>query len=220
MTITKPNIILAGGTGLIGQSVMAYLTLHPELVNALYIPTRSPITTQHNHFITLANDEFFTLQEPIAELGIICLGTTKKQAGSAQGLYRIDHDLVLKFAKQMQALGVRRLAVVSSFGANANSLSHYLKCKGEMERDVSQLGFEQLIFARPGPLVGERSAPRRDEIIVQKLLKVVSPIMLGPLQNLRPVQADDVAKYLIKSLCHESHTSNTTIAHYRQLSNS
>ncbi|GAD89809.1 hypothetical protein VHA01S_028_00080 [Vibrio halioticoli NBRC 102217] len=219
MTITKPNIILAGGTGLIGQAVIDYLAQHLELIDTLYLPTRSPIHAQDSRFIALSNEAFFTLEEPIAELGIICLGTTKKQAGSAQALYRIDHDLVLKFAKQMQALGVRKLAVVSSFGANPNSLSHYLKCKGEMERDVSQLGFEQLIFARPGPLVGARSTPRRDEIMVQKLLKVVSPIMLGPLKNLRPVQADDVAKYLIQSLCQESHTSNTTIAHYRQLTN-
>ncbi|GAD79506.1 NAD-dependent epimerase/dehydratase family protein [Vibrio ezurae] len=218
MTITKPNIILVGGTGLIGQQVIKHLSNHPKWCGTLYAPTRRSIGSQSTDFlVSLSNDEFFTLDHLDATLGIICLGTTKKQAGSNEGLYQIDHDLVLRFAKKMKALGVQRLAVVSSLGANPNAWSHYLKCKGEMERDVHLLEFEHIIFARPGPLVGKRAIPRVDETVLQNIMKVIRPLMLGPLHNLRPIHAQDVAQFLVSSVCAKHTLPSITIATYQQL---
>ncbi|GEA61012.1 NAD(P)H-binding protein [Vibrio comitans] len=217
MEITKPNLILAGGTGLIGQHAIDYLLQHPEYVDNIYAVTRRPLAQSADSLVTLPNDEFDSSLTIKASLGLICLGTTKKQAGSNEALYRIDHDLVISFAKTMKSLGVKRLGVVSSYGAKTESPSHYLKCKGEMERDLRQLGFEHLIIARPGPLLGERSLPRWDEVVLQKVLKVVKPVMVGPIENLRPILAQDVASYLVDGLCNEANDSGETIAHYREM---
>ncbi|GEA50945.1 nucleoside-diphosphate sugar epimerase [Vibrio inusitatus NBRC 102082] len=217
MEITKPNLILAGGTGLIGQLAIRYLLQHPEYVDKIYAPTRRPLTLSADSLISLSNDEFNSSLEINASIGLICLGTTKKQAGSNEALYRIDHDLVVSFAKTMKNLGVKRLGVVSSYGAKVESPSHYLKCKGEMERDLQQLGFERLIFARPGPLQGERTAPRWDEVVLQQVLSVIKPMMLGPIKNLRPIHAQDVANYLVDSLCIDVNDSGETIANYREM---
>ncbi|GAB7220041.1 NAD-dependent epimerase/dehydratase family protein [Vibrio comitans] len=217
MEITKPNLILAGGTGLIGQHAIDYLLQHPEYVDKIYAPTRRPLSQSTDSLIALSNEEFDSSLTINVSLGLICLGTTKKQAGSNEALYRIDHDLVISFAKTMKSLGVKRLGVVSSYGAKAESSSHYLKCKGEMERDLQQLGFEHLIIARPGPLQGERMAPRWDEVVIQKVLKIVKPIMLGPLENLRPILAQDVAIYLVDKLCNDVSSRGVTIANYREM---
>ncbi|GEM80687.1 NAD-dependent epimerase/dehydratase family protein [Vibrio superstes] len=217
MEITKPNLILAGGTGLIGQHAIDYLLQHPEYVDKIYAPTRRPLALSTDSLVTLPNEEFDHSLDINATLGLICLGTTKKQAGSNEALYRIDHDLVISFAKTMKSLGVKRLGVVSSYGAKADSPSHYLKCKGEMERDLRKLGFERLVIARPGPLQGDRTAPRWDEVVLQKVLKVVKPIMLGPLENLRPIHAQTVARYLVDHLCIDVNDSDETIANYREM---
>ncbi|MFS1982961.1 NAD-dependent epimerase/dehydratase family protein [Vibrio breoganii] len=217
MEITKPNLILAGGTGLIGQHAIHYLLQQPEYVDKIYAPTRRPLTLSADSLVTLSNETFDNSLDINATIGLICLGTTKKQAGSNEALYRIDHDLVISFAETMKNLGVKRLAVVSSYGAKADSPSHYLKCKGEMERDLQQLCFERLVIARPGPLQGERTAPRWDEVVLQKVLKVVKPIMLGPLENLRPIHAQDVAKYLVDRLCIDVNDRGETIANYREM---
>ncbi|MCV6070886.1 hypothetical protein OFP26_35475, partial [Escherichia coli] len=64
------------------------------------------------------------------DIGFICLGTTLKQAGSKENLRKVDVELVTSVAQQMKMVGVKRLAVVSSLGANRSSPSHYLACKG------------------------------------------------------------------------------------------
>ena len=97
----------------------------------------------------------------------------------------------------MKLIGVKRLAVVSSLGAKVSSSSHYLACKGHMEKNIEKMGFEEVVFARPGPLVGQRENPRTDEKIVQTLSKVIRPLMLGKLANFVPIQAQDVAKAMI-----------------------
>ena len=88
------------------------------------------------------------------KLGVICLGTTKKKAGSKEALRKVDVELVSQVAQSMKFLGVQRVAVVSSYGASPDSYSHYLRCKGQMEQNLKRIGFKQLFIARPGPLVG------------------------------------------------------------------
>lgn len=59
------------------------------------------------------------------------------------------------------------------------------------------MGFEEVVFAKYGPLVGQRENPRTDEKVVQTLSKVIRPLMLGKLANFVPVHAQDVAKAMI-----------------------
>ncbi|WP_084715854.1 nucleoside-diphosphate sugar epimerase [Vibrio galatheae] len=130
--------------------------------------------------------------KPRPKYGFICLGTTLKQAGSKQGLERIDYQLVCDVAQEMKLLGVTDLAVVSSYGASARSLSHYLRCKGKMELTIERMDFERVVFVRPGPLKGLRETPRKDEVITQTMLMICQPLMLGPLAKFIPIDASDV----------------------------
>ncbi|MFZ3502313.1 NAD-dependent epimerase/dehydratase family protein [Vibrio harveyi] len=196
-------VIIAGGTGLVGKEVMAKLVSQPS-IETLYSLSRRTITgiEDTNNKIFPLLDAALTIhdwddQQPIPRVGFICLGTTLKQAGSKDALRKIDVELVCKVAQQMKMIGVKRIAVVSSLGAKASSSSHYLACKGHMEKNIERMGFEEVVFARPGPLVGQRENPRTDEKVVQTLSKVIRPLMLGKLANFIPVHAQDVAKAMI-----------------------
>ncbi|PMO37957.1 nucleoside-diphosphate sugar epimerase [Vibrio sp. 10N.222.52.B12] len=200
---TNACVIIAGATGLVGKAVINKLVSQPS-IDSLYSLSRKSLTDvadPDNKIISILDAELaihdWDEQQPTPNVGFICLGTTLKQAGSKDALRRIDVELVCKVAQQMKMIGVKRLAVVSSLGAKASSSSHYLACKGHMEKNIEKMGFDEVVFARPGPLVGQRENPRTDEKVVQTLSKVIRPLMLGKLANFVPIQAQDVAKAMI-----------------------
>lgn len=196
-------VIIAGATGLVGSKVVTHLVSQPG-IHTLYSLSRRPldnISDPKNKIIPMIDADLSILnwddQQSTPEIGFICLGTTLKQAGSKENLRKVDVDLVTNVARQMKMIGVMRLAVVSSLGANSKSSSHYLACKGQMEENIKSLGFDEVVFVRPGPLVGQRAQSRTDEKIVQVIFKVIRPLMLGKLANFVPIDAEDVAKAMI-----------------------
>ncbi len=196
-------VIIAGATGLVGNKVVKHLVSQPG-IHTLYSLSRRPVINipdPEKKIIAMIDADLSILnwdqQQSKPDIGFICLGSTLKQAGSKENLRKVDVDLVTKVARQMKMIGVRRLAVVSSLGANSKSPSHYLACKGQMEENIEDMGFDEVFFVRPGPLVGQRVKPRTDEKIVQSLFKVIRPFMLGKLANFVPIDAEDVAKAMI-----------------------
>jgi oxidoreductase len=77
-----------------------------------------------------------------------CLGTTRAKSG-ADGFRKVDHDYVVDSAKVAKKMGVKQFHLISSTGANKNSLLLYPQVKGQAEEDVSKLGFEKTAHYRP-----------------------------------------------------------------------
>jgi uncharacterized protein YbjT (DUF2867 family) len=202
------NAIIAGASGLVGACLLERL-LNASSIASVTTLVRQPLAVQHEklHQIQNSHLEITDWDENKAspDLGFICLGTTRKQAGSKLALERIDVDLVCQVAQTMRMLGVRRVAVISSYGASPSSLSHYLKCKGRMEQNILKMDFERVVFVRPGPLVGERVTPRTDELIAQRVLSVIGPLLVGSLANLRPIKDSTVAKAMLFALVKPKH---------------
>lgn len=202
------NAIIAGASGLVGKQVLSQLLELSSISNVTAL-VRSPLSIQNSKFDQIQNSELtvthWSNQSPSPDFGFICLGTTIKQAGSKLALEQVDVELVTHVAQTMKILGVKRIAVVSSYGANIHSFSHYLKCKGRMEQNLLKLQFERVVFMRPGPLTGIRHNPRSDEKILQKLLWIVNPVLIGPLANFKPIQASTVAQAMIFSLVKPAH---------------
>lgn len=198
----KASVIVAGATGLIGSHVLELLIDEPA-VEHIYALSRRALDSQFNssklHTLIHSDLQVTSWDDTKAtpNLGVICLGSTKKKAGSKEALRKVDVELVSQVAQSMKFIGVERLAVVSSYGASARSYSHYLKCKGQMEQNLMRIGFKQLFIARPGPLVGERAQPRADEKLLQSIFPLLSPFMIGKYKNLRPIQSKDVAQTML-----------------------
>ncbi len=197
------SLIIAGASGLVGSFCLKY-AINDAAIEKIYTLNRRQLHIPAEKTIQLIDPKLNINQwdetQPIPKFGIIALGTTRKIAGSKQGLEQVDYDLVCDVAQRMKDLGVERLAVVSSYGADAQSRSHYLRCKGRMEDTIKQMGFSHVTIVRPGPLVGHREAVRQDEIWLHKVMKVGQYLMFGNMKNLVPIPAPDVALAMIISL--------------------
>ena len=53
----------------------------------------------------------------------------------------------------------------------------YAKVKGELERDIREIGFTSLTILRPGIIEGEREEVRFAESLVLKLLHFLAPVL-------------------------------------------
>lgn len=212
------SIVIAGATGLIGKSTVE-LALDNESVDHIYSLSRRPITIEHSKLTQWLSPDLSipsggdVPSSPI--IGVITLGTTLKKAGSKEKLRAIDVDLVVNVAKGMHKLGVKQIIVVSCLGASVNSRSHYLRCKGEMEAELQQLKFEQVTFMHPGSLVGSREEIRKDEKVLQCVLNILSPLMVGVLADFKPVKAHDVADAIVKLAVEENTNINKRVEHIR-----
>lgn len=129
-----------------------------------------------------------------------CLGTTRKIAGSDAAFRAVDLDLAVAFARAAKAGGARRFSLVSSTGADAGSSLLYPRTKGEAEKEISRLGFETVVIARPSLLLGERTVPRAAEKIGETVLALIKPLMIGPLRKYRAISGETVAAALIASV--------------------
>lgn len=212
------SIVLAGATGLIGKSIVE-IALTNDSVEHIYCLSRRPITIEHSKLTQWLSPDLSIPSEgdvpssPI--IGVITLGTTLKKAGSKKKLRAIDVDLVVNVAKDMHKFGVKHIIVVSCLGASVSSRSHYLRCKGEMEAELQQLEFEKITFMHPGSLVGSREEARKDEKVLQCVLNILSPLMLGVLAGFKPVKAHDVAEAIIQLATQRSKNISKRIEHIR-----
>lgn len=194
------SIVIAGATGLVGQSTLN-TALDNESISRVYSLSRRPIGIEHQKLTQWLSPE---LNPPAINslsdcplVGVIALGTTLKKAGSKKKLHAVDVELVIKVAKNMQSLGVQHIIVVSCLGASTKARSHYLRCKGEMEMAMQQLDMVKLTYMQPGPLSGPREEQRIDEKLLQCVMKIINPFMVGALANYKPIESIDVAHAII-----------------------
>jgi len=194
------SIIIAGASGLVGQATLLE-ALKSDSIRCVYSVSRSEIEIQHPKLTQWIDPELtppaLITSLPQPTVGIIALGTTIKKAGSKDKLYAIDVTLVIKVAKQMQQLGVEHIIAVSCLGASTKAASHYLRCKGEMEQAIQQLNFLNTTFMQPGPLAGQRKETRKDEKILQGVMRIINPLMVGFLANYKPIKASEVAQAIM-----------------------
>jgi uncharacterized protein YbjT (DUF2867 family) len=134
----------------------------------------------------------------------ICLGTTIKKAGSVENMEKVDRDLPVDIAILARKNGVKRIAVVSSIGADPASKNYYLRIKGEMEQGILAAGFEKTVIVRPSMLMGERKELRPGEIAGKVVMNVIKPVLSGKLLKFRAIHGRDVARAMIMLLDKET----------------
>jgi uncharacterized protein YbjT (DUF2867 family) len=116
-----------------------------------------------------------TSWEPDA--AICATGTTIKKAGSKEAFRSVDHDLPLSFARLAHQAGAQSIALVSAIGASADSSFFYARVKGELERDIQEIGFRSLTILRPSMIGGEREEFRLAESLVLRLSHFLAPVL-------------------------------------------
>lgn len=67
--------------------------------------------------------------------------------------------------------------MVTAKGANSRSPFFYSQVKGDLEVDLTALGFPSLTLVRPGLIGGARSDQRRGEDLAKRALAMLAPIL-------------------------------------------
>lgn len=185
------RVLLAGGTGLVGNAVVDLsATADLQLIGVGRRATgklAEEIVTDLAHIPTL----------PAAEAAICTLGSTLRDAGSREAFRAVDYEAVMAFATAAGAAGAAHFIVVTAVGANPRSSVFYSSVKGEVERDLSTLGFVRLDIVRPGLLLGGRGVRRPVEAFLQTIAPMTDCLMLGPWRRYRSISARDLSQYLL-----------------------
>lgn len=154
------TLLLLGATGQVGHQLLNAALAHPA-VTQVVAPTRRPLAA-HPKLLNPKVD-FSDLPERAdwwtADAACSALGTTLRQAGSAEAFEAIDRGHVLAAARLTRAAGTPCFVNNSSMGANPRARGLYLRVKGLLEQDLDGLGFLSVCHVRPSLLDG---GPRPD----------------------------------------------------------
>ena len=174
------RLLLLGATGLVGSSTLKLALANPGISEVVAI-TRRALPPQ-NKLLNPVSEQIEELAKAPGVLvvdAVVCaLGTTAAKAGTKEALRHVDYDLPLFFAKECHAAGVETFALVSAIGASTTSMFFYARTKGELERDIQQIGFRSLTICRPSIIAGPRTEVRNAEraaLSVSRLLALVLP---------------------------------------------
>jgi uncharacterized protein YbjT (DUF2867 family) len=194
------KVLVSGASGLVGSYVLNEL-LNDNRVTLVYSLVRNKSVISHPKLIE-AEVVFQSLQqfssESIFDIAFCCLGTTLKKAGSKSKQFQIDHDYVVNFAQLANEKGVKSIGIVSSIGSKTPSSNFYLDTKGQMETHVIDVGIEKTIFIRPSFLFGKRKEFRFWERVGVGMMKVIGFLFIGSARKYRGVEAEAVARTLIR----------------------
>ncbi len=193
----EKHALVSGGTGLIGKQLCQILDNDPEFKTVTSLVRKSKgskyskIAEVSTDFDALSSTE---LSNEVTD-AFCCLGTTMKKAGSKSAFYKVDYEYVLAFAKLALVQGAKNFYLVSSMGADPNSLFYYNKVKGKIEAALNKLSFKSLHIYRPSMLLGDREEARIGESIGKFVFGTLDPILPS---NYKGIAGQQVAKAMVK----------------------
>ena len=197
--MTSKTAILFGATGLIGSYVLQELLKDERYERIILFSRKSLHTGSHKviEIITGFEDKEIIENHLYGDEIYCCLGTTIRKAGNQEAFRKVDYSLPLMIGVAAKKNGIRKMLVVSSLGADAQSSNFYLRTKGEMEQSLKSLSIPSLHFFRPSMLLGPRTESRPAETIGKIAMEAISFLFIGGLKKYKAIPAHTVAKAMI-----------------------
>ena len=193
--------LLFGSSGLIGGHLLNIL-IQNNNYNKIKIFVRSEPEIKDPK-IEIIKVDFNNLKKHIEDIKgddcFFCIGTTKQNSPDKNEYRRVELDVPKQIAQIAKSNLVNSFIFVSSGYADPNSSGDYLKFKGLVEEELIRLNFSNLGIMRPSFLLGDRKEKRVVEKIGIILFKLLSPLFMGPLKKMKPIQSAVVAKAMIRS---------------------
>ena len=192
--------LVFGSTGLIGGHLISQL-IKNDYYNKIKLFVRSEIITNEPK-IEIIKTDFNDLENHMEDVKgddcFFCIGTTKQNSPDKNDYQKIELEIPKKIAEIARSNSVNSFIFVSSIYANPKSSGDYVKFKGLVEEELKKLNFSNLGILRPSFLIGDRKENRAGEKIGILIFRLLSPLLLGPLKKMRPINSEKVAKAMIK----------------------
>lgn len=196
--MNKKHALVLGATGATGQELVKFLIQDP-IFEKVTIFVRRKVDLKHKklniHVIDFTKlDNYRKLVS--GDVLFSALGTTLADAGSKENQYLVDFSYQYDFAKIASDNKVSTLSLVSSLGADENSLFFYTKIKGKLEQAVKLLNFENIQIFQPPSLIRQPELMRSGEKIGVKFFKTICS--LGIFNKFKPISVNDLAFKMIE----------------------
>ena len=191
------KLLLVGSTGLVGRHVLAQALVHPE-VETVVAPVRRAMNAAPKLVAPIVDFDALPEGAPWwqADAVVCTLGTTMRVAGSEQAFRRVDHDYPLTVARLAFRHGTPTFVLNSALGADPASRVFYNRVKGEVERELADVGFHSLTLVRPGLIGGQREEFRAGERVGLLALGALGPLLP---RRWRINPADQIARRLLQA---------------------
>ena len=192
--------LIFGSSGLIGKNILdlilgsnkykkikLFVRINPELEDSRIEIIKSDFINFDEIKNKIVGDDCF-----------FCIGTTKQNSPDKNEYQKVELEIPKKIAEIAKANLVNSFIFISSIYANPKSSGDYVKFKGLVEEELKKLNFSNLGILRPSFLMGDRKENRTGEKIGILTFRLLSPLLLGPLKKMKPINSEKVAKAMIK----------------------
>ena len=172
------KLLIIGATGLVGRHVLEK-ALADNRITSIVAPGRRELGVHPKLHSPIV--DFDCLPESAAwwqaDSMICTLGTTIRVAGSQEAFRHVDYGYPLAAGRLAKSHGTPTFVLTSAIGANVHSRFFYNRVKGEVERDLTSIGFESLTFVRPGLIGGKRDEARMMETALGVFKAILDPVL-------------------------------------------
>ncbi len=191
---------VVGSTGLTGTLLIEQL-LNDSTITKVISVARKSLNISSAKLTEIRISDFAELpgieSKIRGDFYFCCLGSTIKSAGSKENFKKIDQTAILDFAKIAKAHDAKSFVLISSMGADANSIFFYNQVKGRTENELQALGLRSLVIFRPALLVGSRREFRLTEKIAIQTIVPVSKLFSRHAQKRMLTQAKTLAARML-----------------------
>ncbi|MCM4160167.1 nucleoside-diphosphate sugar epimerase [Antarcticibacterium flavum] len=192
--------IILGATGLTGGILLQKLLEDPNY-SKVKLFSRSSVAVKDNKIEEYLIDLFKLEDQKQLFTGdevYCCVGTTKAKTPNEETYRKVDYGIPVAAAKLAAENNIPVYTVISALGASSESKIFYNRIKGEMEKDILEQKLPNTYIFQPSLIAGDRVESRTGENIAKKVMKVLNPLMIGPLKKYRSIQPAIIAAAMIK----------------------
>lgn len=194
----KRHAFILGGSGAVGQQLLKRV-LELDKFSKVHAPTRRDLGVSHKKLVSHPFDSLYKpwqLDVQVSDF-FYCFGSTLKKAGDKQQFRELELSVAHEALVVAKQTGAQRFYLVSAQGVAPNSAIHYLKVKAEVEKILKNHSFRAFFLYRPALLIAPRAEVRLGELVAQRTLRPVMPLLQRYWPTRAPVEANQVAKAML-----------------------
>jgi len=200
----KLRAIILGSTGATGQEILKLLLKNSNISDVIIL-VRRKVYIRHEK-LKIYKIDFSNLSSYVklikGDIFISALGTTLNDAGSKNNQFLVDYTYQYELAKIASENNVLHYTLISSIGANQNSMFYYLKIKGLLEKNIKKLNFRSIHIFQPPSLIRQPDLIRKGERISIFIFNLINKF--GFARTLKPISVQDLASKVVNEIIHGS----------------